>query len=475
LWATSQACTVEKTGDNVNFADLVPASDTSPGVDEYAEFECMNTFDVNAYIDENGHKHITAIKGDKKFDDLETDVLVCGCSYYEKTWTDDNYFYYSRVFNPQEGYTAPPHCRDSDGTVLPYFLIHKYEGSTLDGTANTEMRSVKNQPPTRNVVTYNYGATKLKENKTNGKYYSLMTASEQAWVAMTMLLTGTTKNIQNRWYGCMSYSIQQNCTAALTNTAGVVVNKNVGFVLYSTISVGKLPENSTSKDRGNTWTHSLANNATVIDIQTYDDSNVLLFLDCEPFDSTTDCYVTSMHWKSGFSDRVKGRTGCPGSTPTNGKLPVVFMGVELMVGGYETIGNAFYDVESQYTRTVLYTNDATKITSNVTTAKTDYQKGGTLDGNGSQGWRYVCDIDYDPESGVMWQKSCGLSGSGANTGYADAVYFNNSTSGQYEILAFGLLDNGSIGGPFCVTAGNGLSNSNWDRLGRLSFSACLSG
>jgi hypothetical protein len=356
---------------------------------------------------------------------------------------------------------------------MPYFLIHKYEGSTIDGTANTELRSVKNQPPTRKIASYNYGATTFKTNKPNGQYYSLMTTSEQAWVAMTMLLTGTTKNIQNRWYGAHSYSTQQNCKAALTSTAGVVVAKNAGFVLYSTISVGKLPDGQTSKDRNNAWTHSLVDSVSITGISDYDDTNVLLTLDCEPFDSDTDCYVSTMHWRSGFSDLVKGRTGCPGSTPTKGNLPVVFMGVELWVGGYETLGNAFYNTEEQYTRTIYFTNDATKITNNATTALTTYEKGGKLDGNGSQGWRSVCDIDYSPESGVMWQKSCGLTGSSTNTGYADSVYFNNSTSGQFEILGFGDLDHGAHCGPFCAAATSGLSDSRWNLLCRPSFSACL--
>jgi hypothetical protein len=476
LWETSQATTVIKTDDNANFADLVPASLTDAGTDDYDAFECMHTFDVNAYVDENGNKHITAIKGDENFDDLNSDVYVCGCSYYEKVWTEDGYFYYSRVFNPTDGYEAPPLCKDKDGNVLPYFLIAKYEGSTIDGTSATELRSVKNQKPARNFISYSYGANNFKKYKTNGKYYSLMTTSEQAWIVLTMLLTGTTKNIQSRWYGCHNYSIQKNCSIGLTNTAGVIVPSNSGFILHSTISVGKLADGQTSKDRYYSWTHSLVDSATIVDIQTYDSSNVLLVLDCEPFDSDTDCYVSTMHWKSGFSDKVKGRTGCPGNSPTSGKLPVVFMGVELFVGGYETLGNAFYDIESAYTRTIYSTNDATKITSNVTTAKTNYLKGGTINGNRtSAGWSYVCDIDYDPTSGVMWQKTCGLSGSGSSTGYADGVYFDTSSSGQREILTFGNLNLGSDAGPLCAGANNGLSNANWLRLGRPSLSACISG
>jgi hypothetical protein len=471
LWATSQACTVEKTGDNVNFADLVPASDTDPGVDEYSDFECMNTFDVNASIDSDGHKRITAVKGDTKFDDLETDVLVCGCSYYEKTWTDDNYFYYSRVFSPKEGYTAPPHCRDIDGNVMPYFLIHKYVGS---GTSSTELKSVKGQAPARSFISYNYGASTFKSKKPNGKYYSLFTTSEQAWVALTMLLTGTTKNIQSRWYGCFNYYFYKNCSVALTNIAGVVVPKNSGFALYSSVSVGRLPDGATSADRSKSSIHSLADSATIKSIASYDDANDLLTLDCDPFDSDTDCVVSTMPWRSGFSDLVKGRTGCPGSTFTNGKLPVVFMGVELFVGGYETIGNAFYDIEAAATRTIYYTNDSTKITSTVATAKETYQKGGTLVSNGT-GWKYVCDIDYDPASGVMYQKSCGLSGSGGSSGYADAVYFDSSESGQREILAWSIVGFGSYGGPFAASAYCGLSGGAWSLLGRPSFSACTSG
>lgn len=75
-------------------------------------------------------------------------------------------------------------------------------------------------------------------------------------------------------------------------------------------------------------------------------------------------------------------SGCPCDTKselTNGKFPIVIQGIECMVGGCETYGNAFMDiVDATGKREVYIQNDASLLTTNITTAKSTIRNHHTL-------------------------------------------------------------------------------------------------
>ena len=88
---------------------------------------------------------------------------------------------------------------------------------------------------------------------------------------------------------------------------------------------------------------------------------------------------------------------------------------------------------------------------------------------GAGGWKYVTCIVIDIENGAIIITSYGENGSGSNSGFADAIYFDASTSGQKEILLLGNLWNAWYSGLVCLSASNGPSLTYWSILSRVSI------
>ena len=80
-------------------------------------------------------------------------------------------------------------------------------------------------------------------------------------------------------------------------------------------------------------------------------------------------------------------------------------------------------------------------------------------------------MGIDTELGCVLPISAGESGSGSATGFADAIYCDNASSGQREFLLLGGLWYGSVAGLSYLGADSGFSISGWDCLARLSIGA----
>lgn len=98
--------------------------------------------------------------------------------------------------------------------------------------------------------------------------------------------------------------------------------------------------------------------------------------------------------------------------------------------------------------------------------KSQYQIKGTKTDN----WNFITAVGIDTKYGGIFPTASGQSGSGTGTGFADAVYFTNATSGQREFLALGYLGLGGGAGLSCLRANRGWSWAGWNCLGRLSLS-----
>ena len=150
--------------------------------------------------------------------------------------------------------------------------------------------------------------------------------------------------------------------------------------------------------------------------------------------------------------------------------PSVIQGIELMVGGYEVPGNTFMDIVDGLTRDVYVCTDSTKLTTNVTTAKETYVKLAkqmTVERNNE--WNYGTEIFIDTENGMNIITKAGASGSGTNTGFCDGIYFDAAETGQREFLLLGSLWTWGVGGAFCSSCDDGLGNTWWHVLARLSL------
>lgn len=494
LWATSHNPIGEKLDDNAGLV-LEPSTKTIRGRNDYKDIPLFKTYDVNAYVDDDGVRHVTAIKGDRNFKDTgKNDVFVLGMSYYEKTWADDQYWYYSRTDMPKDGYTIARECINRDGTVQPYTLTAKYPISFIDD----KPYSTKGQAPARycsnpneKIKSYNNSYYGLIEHcKKKGKFYSggLM-CDYKAILTSQQLMLGTTTPKSKIW-GLATWWGEH--TASIQST-----EKHTYFPIKKTdadnypvgccVSVGyKYLNNGTATlERSRAEAHTYANDVKVLRKEPLDDNNVAIYLDVkEPFNTmpvqlndtiSSDIYMLPMHWQTGYSDDVLGRCGCPcedKSGLTSGRYPMVWNGVELMDGGYETFANAFMDIVDLNTRDVYLTNDATLLTKDDATAKTTYKKlPYQMSVANNSKWNYVTEIKLDLENGAFVQTQSGQDGSSNATGFGDAIYFDGATSGTREFLSLGLLNYGSVAGlAFC--GGNAwLGDAHWDVLARLSVNA----
>lgn len=495
LWKTSHLSEGEKLDDNAGLV-LEPSTKTIRGRNDYKDIPLFKTYDVNAYVDDDGVRHVTAIKGDRNFKDTgKNDVFVLGMSYYEKTWADDQYWYYSRTDMPKDGYTIARECINRDGTVQPYTLIAKYPTSFIDD----KPYSTKGQSPARycsnsneKIKSYNnsyYGLIDYCKKK--GKFYSggLMSEYKSILTSQWVMLGTTAPKTKiwglATWWGEHVASIQ----SAEKHTYFPIKKTDAdNYPVGCGVSIGykHLNNDGTSTlDRAYAEVHAYANDVKVLKKEPLDDNNVAIYLDVDkPFNTmpvqlsdtvTSEIYILPMHWQSGFSDDVLDRYGCPcedKSGLTSGRYPMIWQGVELMVGGHEIFANAFMDIVNLTTRDVYITNDATKLTTDDATAKTTYKKlpyQMTVSKNSQ--WNYVTEIKLDLENGAFVQTQSGQDGSSNATGFGDAIYFDSTTSGTREFLSLGDLSYGSVAGLACCHGSYWLGGTSWNILARLSVNA----
>ena len=491
LWKTSHLAEGEKLDDNAGLV-LEPSTKTFRGRNDYKDIPLFKTYDVNAFVDDDGVRHVTAIKGDKNFKDTgKNDVFVLGMSYYEKTWADDQYWYYSRTDMPKDGYTIARECINRDGTVQSYTLTAKYPTSFIDD----KPYSTKGQAPARycsnpneKIKSYNnsyYGLIEYCKKK--GKFYSggLM-CDYKAILTSQQLMLGTTTPKSKIW-GLATWWGEHTASIQSTEKHTYFPIKKTdadNYPIGCSVSVGyKYLNNGTATlERSRAEAHAYANDVKVLRKEPLDDNNVAIYLDVkEPFNTmpvqlndtiSSDIYILPMHWQTGYSDDVLGRCGCPcddKSGLTSGRYPMVWQGVELMVGGYETYGNAFMDIVDLNTRDVYLTNDATLLTKDDATAKTTYKKlPYQMSVAKNNQWNYVTEIKLDLENGAFVQTQSGQDGSSNATGFGDAIYFGGATSGTREFLSLGSLDYGSNAGLTFCNGNAWLDNANWNILARQS-------
>ena len=467
LWETSQVSTGEKLDDNAGLI-IEPSTITEKGRDDYAEIPLFKTYDCNVERI-NGKLQITAMKGDVNYNAEEKDTFVLGMPYYQKTWVQDGYFYLSRSDVQHEGYILCPEAKKTDG-MRSFCLYAKY----VSGRNSSKIiGSYKGKAPVRNILSHNGCIT---EGKKRGEGYCFGSSYDIAYIQNTFLIKYADRDWNKRLGGHFTSSGNQFLISKPETGAKRVVLAKANaekFPIGSSVSVGDLGED-TNKDRGNAKIHNICDNVKILDIIEVDVDNKALVLDIsENITTTSTTWVTSMHWNSGFSDDIIGRDGCPCKTKSQISsmlYPSVIQGIECMVGGYETLGNAFMDIIDGTHRDVYVCDDSTKLTTDINTAKKNYKKlpkQMTVTKNAQ--WCYGTNIHIDLENGMNIITQAGESGSGSSTGFCDGIYFDNATTGQREFLLLGGLRGRGIGGTFCSYCDCRLGYAGWAVLARLSL------
>ena len=488
LWETTQGSVGIKSDDNAGLIAL-PSTAAEHRQNDYEELPWFKTIDVNAIVDDNGIKKITAVKGDDNFSETgSADVFVCGLAFYEK-WSNlgNGYMRYSLCFTPREGYELNKLAYNLDGTKNPFFLIAKYPLVTGDdGLLHSQPNkrcAFRTSDSTTEAISMNDSIACMKKR---GKYYSLATFLDNGYIQTTWLLMFGDISSDKTMTGCTGNGFQfvASIESDELHTYFPVTNSQASSIeIGSYVSVGHeyMSGSSRSNDRYDKRIHEIAFDVKVLKIETLDDNNKAVYLDCDAFstvhqesgDTQLRCIMSSMHWRTGFNKDVKGRTGSPCPTVaglTNRRYPIVFQGIEMQLGIYE-IMSGFSIITGDNTCEIYGLADATKAVTAPKQNQAGYIKLSEISITSKNAWNYITHLNF--KNGYLCAASCGESGSGSSKGCGDAIYLSGGVGETRELQSFGDLWGRDACGLFCLGLCNWLGYCWWDIGGRLSVNAVL--
>ena len=448
-----------KTRDNANLTIEI-STNAKAGRDDYAALPAFRTWDVNATVDDDGVPHVTAIDGiDTRFkrDGSNGDVYVMTCpGYYklESTSTHNEFLYSDTQY---DGYAPLPGVLLPDGSKRPCLLFAKYAAS-LD--SQQRPLSVSGKEIDREFGSQNRAIDYALKK---GKGYAGRCAGDTFYVQLMLMLKYATKN-SDVLGGCWQYTPQTAVTNAETGVKRVIIATSYAnnFDVGSTVNVG------TDKERNNAGNYSAARARTILSKTAIDASNTALNLDGTPITTTTACFVSSMPWKTGATDKLLGTDGRPSTASAANHQPIRLQGIELFSGIYESdadlIANAVKDNDNLGRIELYRVFDITKASKTSTANYTKIGEFTARDKTTNDSWRYA--EDFTLSNGVIIPT--GLNAT-STTGMCDAIGANPLTSqGLRQVLRFGSLGDGAACGAFAANLRLDLAHRRWNIGGRIS-------
>lgn len=468
--STAQACDVNRL-DALTGLTCEPSTNTYRGVDQIGTLDAFRPTIVNWVLDDDGNQIITAVEGMPGFSrtgKVNLAVMNMGLYYKEERNAAGNGIlrHWSMFPRVAEGYKPLKECVRPDGTVQGWMLHAKCCAAEIDGVPYV----TEGYNPVRSKISHANYAYARKQ----GAAYGYEVDADAVWVeSLTMIKYGT-RNLQKSIKGASAYNLQYKVTAASTGNKVILAKADAAnLVIGSCVSVGDAT-GKTDYDRGNAYMHNIADSAMITAITSVDDNNSAVYLDCGSITTKVGMYVSTMHWRTGSTNKVLGYDGSPVSN-TDGKNICKINEIEILNGGYSVCGNAINIMSTSAagatTVTMYYTDDARKLTTDTSKIKQQYKVAGTFPAT-NNAWLYIKDMIVDPVSGYMVPKSFG---GGDKTYWADGYYTGENPAvgaeTARELLLRGSLGNGGVVGPACVIAHNGVSGQWWNILGTLSPNA----
>lgn len=464
-WETSTSPVGVKMNANENMV-AEPSVGRTEGRDDYAQYGLFHHFTCNFSVDEKGFNHVDALEGQigfTKYGKVQVGEVTMSAWFGIEDTTEAVLYHYS---DSQTELTPYPmkESINPDGTISPFMIHAKYAAGDIDGVPY----SSKGLAPAngcqatqaRNPVSYTGMITYMHKL---GGHYCGTTSWDLFYRQLMMIIKYATTHSQSIMAGCTSYSNQNQNLVEETGVMRVVLTKAqaAGYVIGSYVSIGDVGSN-TNKDRYYSYMHNKAYSVKVTKIEDVDDSNAAVYVDAPgAFDTTLTTWITTMPWHSGATDEVAGSDGSPNNN-TNGKDPYKIQGIETCIGAYEVLGNVVMDIvtgaDGNPARDVYVCEDASTLSSNITTVRANYKKAIAQVAYTAASWKYITEETTDPNLGIMIPTKVG---GGSTTGFADGLYTDTGTSGQREWLALGNLDNGAAAGLWLLYAGTGWSDATW--------------
>lgn len=464
-YETSTSPTGVKMNANENMV-AEPSVGRKEGRDDYAQYGLFHHFTCDFSVDENGFNHVDVLEGQtgfSKYGKVQVGEVTMSAWFGIEDTEEAILYHYSDVQTELTPYPMKESV-NPDGTISPFMIHAKYVAGDIDGVPY----SSKGLAPAnggqamqaRNPVSYTGMITYMHKL---GKHYCGTTSWDLFYRQLMMIIKYATTHSQSVMAGCTSYNNQDQNLVEETGVMRVVLTKAQAayYPVGSYVSIGDIGAN-TSKDRYYEYIHNKAYSVKVVKTEDVDESNTAVYVDApEPFDTTLTTWISSMPWHSGATDEVAGSDGSPNSN-TSGKDPYKIQGIETCIGAYEVLGNVVMDIvtgaDGNPARDVYVCEDASTLTSDITTVRANYKKAIAQVVYTNASWQYITEETTDPNLGIMIPTKVG---GGTSTGFADGVYTDTSASGQREWLSLGDLNFGGFAGLWFLDARAGLAYATW--------------
>lgn len=467
-FATNPTSAGEKQLDNEGL-EFAPSTDTTEGTDDYANIPLFEWKNVNYVREEDGSPVPTALEDSTDYKTSgSVDVGVMQMSFYWRweSLEDRDIITISDTPHPELGLEPWVECVKEDGTVLPWCIGSKYiSGYASDGLLRSQpdLKAARKQSHNEIVARY----------KEKGVGYTGAGACRNLFQIIFNAIKGATKNSKSLYKGCTNYNYQYNATEETEEKRDYIVIAKANaenLVVGSYASIGYASNNNgrLEKDRGRTTVHEYADDVKILKIEDIDENNSAVYLDVvEKFDTmpvaltdtlSAPIMITTMHWRSGSTDTVKGlHDGSPVSN-TNWKCPYRVQGREYAIGSYIVASDTVMDFQSDYSKKVYVAKKGTTHTTSDAAIRSTYKDIATIPDNGSGADWWVGDISVDMETGG-WNPS-GI-GSSDSQGYGDRIYSGGKGTGTREYLMGGNLSMNSNAGPVSMNCGLQLGSGDW--------------
>lgn len=464
-YATSTSPVGVKMNANENMV-CEPSVGRAKGRDDYERYGLFHHFTCNFSVDENGFNHVDALEGQTgftKYGKVQVGEVTMSAWFGIEDTADAVLYHYS---DSQTELTPRPmkESINPDGTLSPFMIHAKYAAGDIDGMPYSskglapangcQAAQAKNPISYTGMIVYMH---KL------GGHYCGTTSWDLFYRQLMMIIKYATTHSQSIMAGCTSYSFQNMNLVEETGVMRVMLTKAqaANYVVGSYVSIGEIGA-ETNKDRYYEYMHNLAYSVQITKIEDVDDTNAAIYVDApEAFDTTLTTCISTMPWHTGSTDEVAGSDGSPNSN-TNGKNPYKIQGIETCIGAYEVLGNAVMDIvagaDENPARDVYVCQDASTLSSDIATIRTNYRKAAAQVAYTAASWKYISEETTDMDLCVMIPTGVAA---GSTTGFADGLYTDTITSGQREWLALGYLSTGALAGLWILTAHNGWSSANW--------------
>lgn len=442
------------------------------GRDDYERYGLFHHFTCNFSVDENGFNHVDALEGQTgftKYGKVQVGEVTMSAWFGIEDTADAVLYHYS---DSQTELTPRPmkESINPDGTLSPFMIHAKYAAGDIDGMPYSskglapangcQAAQAKNPVSYTGMITYMH---KL------GGHYCGTTSWDLFYRQLMMIIKYATTHSASKMAGCISYNYQEKAVVAETGVSRVILTKSqaASYVVGSYVSIGEMGE-ATSMDRYQSYMHSLAYSVKILKIEDVDDVNAAIYVDAPIFDTTLTTCISTMAWRTGSTDEVAGSDGSLGDN-TSGKYAYKIQGIETCVGGYEVLGNVVMDIvtgsDGNPARDVYVCEDASTLSSNIATIRTNYRKAVAQVAYTAVSWKYISEETVDTNLGIMIPTG---TAAGSQTGFADGLYTDAGTSGQREWLALGRLDVGGLAGLWFLNANAGLTSAYWYILSGVS-------